>query len=102
MFELPTDLLFHGFWPLRVRQAGGSDGISGGTECVRAHVADGDGLAGGSGSGGCGGSLYITRTDAAGKPTANFLGSIQLSPGKRSGPGDQRPRAAIIWSLSLK
>ena len=65
-------------------------------------MADGDGLTGGSGCGRCGGSLYITRTDATGKPTANLLGSVQLSPGERAGPGDGRARAVIIWSLSLK
>jgi hypothetical protein len=37
-------------------------------------MADGDCLTGGSGSGRCGGSLYITRTDATGKPTTNLLG----------------------------
>lgn len=40
--ELAADLLFDGFWPVRVRQAGGSYGISRGTQCVRAHMADGD------------------------------------------------------------
>jgi hypothetical protein len=39
-------------------------------------MADGDGLAGGSGSGRCGGSLDITRTDATDKSTANLLGSV--------------------------
>jgi len=39
-------------------------------------MADGDGLAGGSGSGRCGGSRYITCTDAADEPTANLLGNV--------------------------
>jgi hypothetical protein len=74
--ELPADLVFDGFWPSRVRKAGGFDGISGGPECVRAHMAHGDGLTGGPGGGRRGGSLYITGTDATGKPTANLLGSV--------------------------
>jgi hypothetical protein len=65
-------------------------------------VADGDGLTGGSGSGRCGGTLYLTRTDATGKPTANLVGSVELSAGECASPGDECPRAAIIWSLSLK
>jgi hypothetical protein len=69
---------------------------------MRAHVADGDGLTGGLGRGRCGGTLYITRTDATGKPTANLVGSVELSAGERAGPGDESPRAAIIWSLGLK
>jgi hypothetical protein len=43
---------------------------------VRAHVADGYGLTGGSGSGQCGGSFYITGSEATGESTANFLGSV--------------------------
>jgi hypothetical protein len=74
--ELPADLVFDGFWPVRMRKAGGFDGISGGTQCVCAHMADGDGLTGGSGSGFCGRSLDIARTDATGKPTTNLLGSV--------------------------
>jgi hypothetical protein len=29
--ELPADLVFDGFWPVRVRKADGFNGISGGT-----------------------------------------------------------------------
>jgi hypothetical protein len=39
-------------------------------------MADGDGLTGGPGSGRCGGSIYIARTDTTGKPTTNLLGSV--------------------------
>jgi hypothetical protein len=74
--ELPADLIFDRFWPVRVREAAGFDGISGGTQGVRAHMADGDGLTGGSSSGRCGGSLDFTWTDAAGKSTADPLGSV--------------------------
>ena len=76
MVELPADLVFDGFWPVRVRKADGFDGISGCSKCVRAHVANSDGLTGGSGCGRCSGSLYLTSTDATSKPTANLLGSV--------------------------
>jgi hypothetical protein len=102
VLELPADLAFDGFWPVGAPKASRLHGICGGTEGVRAHVADGDGLTGGSGSGRCGGILYVTRTDATGKSTANFLGGVELSAGERPGPSDESPRAAIIWSLSLK
>ena len=102
VLELPADLVFDGLWPVRIRKAGGVGGISGRTLRVRAHVADGDGLAGGSSSGHCGGSLHITSADATDKPTANLLRSFQFSPGERASPGDEGSRAAIIWSLSLE
>jgi hypothetical protein len=69
---------------------------------VRAHVADSDGLTSGAGCGRCGRSLYLTRTDTTGKTTANLLGSVQLSLGERAGPGDESPRAVIVWGLSLE
>ena len=65
-------------------------------------MADRDGLPGGAGRGRCGTSPHLTGTDATGKPPANLLGSVELSPGERAGPSDERPRAVIIWSLSLK
>ena len=65
-------------------------------------MADGDGLAGGSGSRHCGGSLSIIDAHATCKPTTNLLGRVQLSPGERAGPGNKSPRTVIIWSLSLK
>ena len=102
VLELPAALVFDGFWPVRVRKTGGLGGISGGAQCVRAHMADADGLTGGSGSGRCGGRLHIARTDATDKPTADLLRSVQLSPGERPGSGDKSPRAPIIWSLSLE
>jgi hypothetical protein len=100
--ELPADLVLDGFRPIRVRKADGSDGVSGGTECVRAHVADGYGLTGGSGSSCSGGSDDITRADATGEPTTDLLRRVQLTPGEGAGPRDQRPRAIIIRSLVLK
>jgi len=108
--KLPTDLLFDGFWPVPGRDAGRFGRIRGGAECVRTHMAecvrthmtDADGLTGGSGSGRCSGSLYVTHSDVADKPTANLLSNVQLSPSERPGPGNERPRAVIIWGLSLE
>ena len=102
MVELPADLVFDGFRPVRLRKGDGSDGIPGGTECMGAHMADRDGLTGGSGRGRCGRSPHLTCPDAPGKPPANLRGRVELSPGERAGPGDERPRAVIIWSLGLK
>lgn len=102
MLELPADLVFPRFWPLRVCEAGGPRGIGGGTEGVRAHVADGDSLTGSSGRGDRRGSFYLTRADAIDETTPNLRSSTQLSPSEPAGPGDQRPGAVIIWSLSLK
>jgi hypothetical protein len=76
VLELPADLVFDGFSPVGVRKASRLHGICGGTEGVRAHVADGDGLTGGSGSGRCGGTRYITRTDGTGKLEVNLVGSV--------------------------
>jgi len=42
-----SDLVFDRFWSVRISKAGGFDCVGGGTERVRAHVADGDGLTGG-------------------------------------------------------
>lgn len=102
MVELPADLLFDGFWPLRVREASGLGGIGGSAESMRAHVADGDGLPGGPSSCRCGRRLYLPGTDATGEATPNPRGSIQLPPGERPGAGDERPRSVIIRRLSLK
>jgi hypothetical protein len=100
--ELPADLFLDGFWPIGVREADGFGGICGGAKCVRAHMADGDGLSGGSGSGRCGGGLHITSADATDKPTADLLRGVQLSPGECAGPSDQSPRAVIARRLSLE
>ena len=102
VLKLPADLVFDGLWAVRVHQAGGSCGMSCGTQCVRSHMADADGLAGGSRSGHCGGSLHLTGTDATGKSTANLLRSMQVPSGEGSGPGDECPRAVIPRSLRLK
>ena len=47
-----------------------------GTECMRAHMADGGGLTGGSGRSRCGRSLHLTCTDATGTPPANLVGGV--------------------------
>jgi hypothetical protein len=86
--ELPADLVFDGFWSVGLRKASRRRGICGGTQGVRTHVADGDGLTGGLGSSRRGGTLYITRADATSKPTANLLGSVELAAGERAGSGN--------------
>jgi hypothetical protein len=102
MGEQPADFVLDDFWPVGGRQAGRLDGIRGSAYCVRTHVADGYGLAGGSGSGSCRGSLHLTGSDATDESTADLLGSVQLSPGERPGPGDERTRAVILWSFGLE
>jgi hypothetical protein len=102
VIELPADLVFDDSWPIRIPEAGGPGGIRGGTKRVGAHMADGDGLTGGSGSGRCSGRLHLTGTDATDKTAADLLRRAQLSSGERASPGDERPRAAIIWSLGLE
>jgi hypothetical protein len=69
---------------------------------VRTHVADGYGLTGGSGSGHCRWSLHITGSNPTHEPTADLLGSVQLSAGERPGPGDGSARAVINWSFGLE
>lgn len=102
MGELPADLVIDGFWPVRSRQAGGFGGIRGSAECMRAHVADGYGLAGGSGNRRCGRSFYLSGRDRTGESAANFVGSVQFSAGERAGSGDGRAWAVIIRSFDLK
>jgi hypothetical protein len=102
MVELPTNLFLDGFWPVRIGNGSGFCCIGGGTECVRAHVADGGSLTGGSGGSRCCTARYISCTDATDKPATNSLGSGQFSPGVRPGSSDESPRAAIMWRLSLK
>jgi hypothetical protein len=100
--ELPTDLVFDGLWSVQISEAGCFDCIGGGTQRVRAHVADRDGLTGGPRSSRCSRALDVVCSDATGKATANLLRSAELSPGERTSPGDDSPRAIIVWSLSLK
>jgi hypothetical protein len=102
VIDLPADLLFDGLRPPRVSKTGGFGGIGGGAESMRAHVADSDGLPGGSGSCRCGGSHTLSRTDATVEATPNLLGSIQLSPCERAGSGDESTRTIVVWSLSLE
>ncbi len=102
VFELPADLVFDGSWPIRIPEAGGLGGIRGGTQRVGAHVADADGLTGGSGSGRCSGRRHLTSTDPTDKTAADLFRRAQLSSGERASPGDERPRPAIIWSLGLE
>ncbi len=100
--ELPADLVVDRFWPIGGRQAGGLRGIPGGAQRVRAHVADADRLAGGSSSGDRCRSLHFVRAHASYEATSYLLGRAELSPGERAGPGDECPRAPVIWHLRLE
>jgi hypothetical protein len=100
--DLPVDLVVHDFWPVGSRQAGGFDGISGGTEGVRTHVAGRHGLTSGSGSRGSCGSSYLAGRHTTDEATANLLTSVQLSSGKRPRAGDGRARTIVSWRFCLK
>jgi hypothetical protein len=100
--ELPADLVVHNLWPVWSRQARGFDGIRGGTQSVRAHVADGHGLTGGSGSGSGRGSVHLVCRHATDEAPANLLGSIELSSGERPSASNRGARAVVIWSVGLK
>ena len=102
MVELPAHLIVGGVCPVWIRKTGGFDGVGGGTQRVGTHMANGDSLTGSSGSGCCSGVLHLTRTDATSEPTANPLGSPELSPGERGVWAMRSSRAVIIWSCSLK
>jgi len=67
-----------------------------------AHVADGYGLTGGSGSGGGCGSPYFAGRHATGEAATNPLGSGQLASGERPSAGDGSARAIVSWSLGLE
>jgi hypothetical protein len=100
--ELPADLVVHDLWSAWGRQAGGFDGIRGGAQCVRTHVADGHGLTGGSGSGSGCGSLDLVGRHATDEAPANLLGSVELSSGERPSASDGGARAVVSWSAGLK
>lgn len=102
MGELPTDFVVGRLWTVRIRESDGFDGISGGAQCMRSHMADGHRLTGGSGSGQCGRRFDLTRRYATFESAADFLGSVQLSPGERAGTGDGRAGPFITWSFGLK
>ena len=102
MVELPTNLFIDRFWPVRGSQTNGFDGVGGGAQCVGSHVADGDGLTGGSGSGQGGGSVDVTRSYATDESTPDFVGRVELSPGEGAGPRDGRAGAIITWSFGLE
>jgi hypothetical protein len=83
-------------------EAGGSDGIRGGTERVGAHVAGRYGLAGGSRSRGSYRSRHLGGRHTTDEATTNLLRSVQLSSGKRPRAGDERARTIVSWSFSLE
>jgi hypothetical protein len=100
--ELPADLVVDDFWPVGSRQTGGFDGIRGGAQCVSAHVADRDGLTGGSGSRGSGSSFDLAGRHTTHEAAANLFGGVQLSSGERPSAGDGCARAIISWSYDLE
>ncbi len=102
MAELPADLIFDGSWSVGISETSSSDCVGGGTQGVRTHMADGDGLTGGPRRGHCRRSFQVVRADATGKATADLVRSGELSTGECTSPGDESPRAVIIWSFSLK
>jgi hypothetical protein len=100
--ELPADFVVHHSWPPGSRQPGRLGGVGGGTQCVRSHVADPDGLTGGSGSSrGCR-RQGLTSTDATDEAAADLLCRVQLASGEGAGPVDERARAMITWNLSFE
>jgi hypothetical protein len=100
--ETGLEVTDDGFRPVASRQASGFDGIRGGTQRVRTHVADGCGLTGGSGGGSGRGSLHLAGRDTANESAADLLGSVELSSGERASAGDGSARAVISWRFSLK
>jgi hypothetical protein len=102
MAELPADLLVHDLRATWSRETGGSDGIRGGAQCMRAHVTDRHGLAGGSGSSRRRGSLHLIGRHAPDEASANLLCRVELSSGERSSASDGGARPIVNWSLGLK
>jgi hypothetical protein len=102
VIELPADLVVHDLWSVRGRQAGGFDGIRGGAQCMRAHVADGRGLTGGTGSGGGCGSLHLVGRHATDEAPANLPGRVALSSGERPSASEGGARPVVGWSGGLE
>lgn len=69
---------------------------------MRAHVADGCGLTGGSGRGSRCGRLYFAGGAAIDKSSANFHARAQLAASERPGPSDCSARAAISGAFGLE
>lgn len=87
---------------IRSGQTGRSDGISGGAQCMRTHVANGCGLTRGpGGSGGCG-RFRLTGSSAVDKSPTYLDARVQLPASKRPGSGNRSARAAIIRSFGFK
>src|SRR4051812_21637690 len=84
-----------GLVPVRARQAGGLDGVSGCTESVCPHVADGDGLSGGSGGGSSRGSRHLPPVDTTDEAAPYLLGRGEFPAGVGAGASDEGPRAVV-------
>ena len=85
--ELPADLVFDGSWSVGVSETSSSDCVGGGTQGVRTHMADGDGLTGGPRRGHCRRSFQFVRADATGKATADPVRSARALHGRTHEPG---------------
>lgn len=95
------DLVVHDFRTVGRGLAHGFDGIGGRAERMSAHVADGDGLTGGSSRGGRG-TCHLAGGDAADEAATDLRSGVQLSPGERPGAGDGRARTIVSWSFGLE
>ena len=98
--ELPSDLLAHGLWPVRIGQADGLGRIRCGTQRVRAHVSDGRRLSCGSGGGSCR-WVGATRRAACGEAAADFFSDVKLATGEGAGSGDRIAWATVRWIVGL-
>jgi hypothetical protein len=102
VLELPTDLLLGDLRPVGSGQAGSLNGIGGGAERVRAHVAHGYCLTRGSGGRQGGRRSPLGNGDAPDEPATDLRGGVQLSPGVSPSSGDGSTRTIVGWSLGLE
>jgi hypothetical protein len=80
-------------------EGGCLDGVRSGAQGVRAHVADSDGLPGGSCGGHRGRRRRLARIYAADEAATNLIGSSQVSASECPGSFDQSARAVVIWGV---
>jgi hypothetical protein len=102
VLELPTDLLLGDLRPVGSGQAGSLNGIGGRAERVRAHVAHGYGLTGGSGGRRGRRRSPLGNGDPSDEPATDLRSGVQLSPGVSPSSGDGSTRAIVARDLGLK
>lgn len=100
--ELPADLGVDDFRSVGSGKPCGLDGVGRRAECVRAHVADGDSLPGGSGGRGGRWISQFAGRDTTDEAPANLGGGTQLTSGECPSAGDRCARAVIRWCLGLE